>query len=254
MTSSIEIYQRKLYSLRTLNLMTHRRQSIYRKAFSIIDICPKMIHSYWKREKFGKDSTTYFTRYNLMFLQLSTVWNWHSIVTILFNTVWHVHYTVNECTNCMLKAFSCKRAKGWRQTLGFIQNVKNDMNERNRIEQLFYCTRCNDLAQVWSKYTWVHNEPFIISSFFRNLVFWSIGFLLKSCLELKFKNWNGGRDFDAVFVWKLDMASKGISHAIFVVQTMLQYYDTSIYSELNAVPKEVFYWYDIRWRNGFSSG
>ena len=164
-------------------------------------------------------------------------------------------YCINECTNCMLKAFSCKRAKGWRQTLGFIQNVKNDMNERNRIEQLFYCTRCNDLAQVWSKCTWVHNEPFIISSFFRNLVFWSIGFLLKSCLELKFKNWNGGRDFDAVFVWKLDMASKGISHAIFVVQTMLQYYDTSIYSELNAtVPKEVFYWYDIRWRNGFSSG
>ena len=23
------------------------------------------------------------------------------------------------------------------------------MNERNRIEQLFYCHRCNDLAQVW---------------------------------------------------------------------------------------------------------
>ena len=49
------------------------------------------------------------------------------------------------------------------------ENVQNTMNERNRIEQLFYCHRCNDIAQVCP---FLHN----FYSWFTALFFYKPGF------------------------------------------------------------------------------
>ena len=61
---------------------------------------------------------------------------------------------------------------------------------------------------------------------FRKAAFSNIEFLLKSCVGLKFKNWNGGRGFDVIFVWRWVLVLKEISNATFVIQLMLQFYST----------------------------
>ena len=111
------------------------------------------------------------------------------------------------------------------------------MNERNRIEQLFYCHRCNDIAQVCPLlhrfYSWIRMFTFTnpVSTvygwnLFRKAVFSNIEFSLKSCVVLKFKNLNGGKGFDVIFVWRWVLVSKEISNATFAIQLMLQFYNT----------------------------
>ena len=118
------------------------------------DVCPNMSHLCWKREKLYERLCD--INYNIFCLHscshgIYTVWNGHDFIAVFLwylMSIWHYRYWVYKChRECFLG--------GWKWSNFFRifrENVKNDMNERNRIEQLFYCHRCNDLAQVCKMY------------------------------------------------------------------------------------------------------
>ena len=112
------------------------------------------------------------------------------------------------------------------------------MNERNRIEQLFYCHSCHDLAQVcpflqhfgaWIRlYTFIKPDvPNVFAiNLFRKAAISNIEFLLKSCVVLKSKNWNGEKGSDVIFAWRWVLVSKELFNANFVIQLMSQFSNT----------------------------
>ena len=113
------------------------------------------------------------------------------------------------------------------------------MNERNRIEQLFYCHSCHDLAQVcpflqhfcaWILlYTFIKPDvPNVFAiNLFRKAAISNIELLLKSCVVLKYKNWNGEKGSDVIFAWRWVLVSKELSNANFVIQLMSQFFNST---------------------------